>query len=343
LPARIRGRLLPLLALAGITISALAGWWLSSRQKHAGLPSRGPEDDLPLVPAFDAGERLAPAHDILVAAADELYLARIGDRTIVSLTKPAGTWHVLARLDGPAWGMALAHDTLWLTTVPTASSGARRGAVLKLDRHGGAPLVVADGLAAPRAVASDGRWVFVIDVDASTPGLLPESSILRISTEGGEPTVIAQCKGEVADIALDETHVYWADRLDGSIVAAPKLGGDLRVLAKDRGLPREIVVDDGALYWVEERSESLWTMPKAGGPPRRISQDFAGFVSLTASARDLWWVNKTAAEGLFHVLRVPKTGGDPILATPGVDAIGAIASDGTRIYWEHDGGVSTVD
>jgi hypothetical protein len=328
----------PLLGLALVVALALAVWQRSTVTQHAQLPPRPPDDDLPVLPAMlDAGAEFGPARDVLLAGTEELYLSRANDHTIVAMPKSSSKRRVLARLDGPVWGMALAGGALWLSTSLAAPDKAKRGALMRLSLPHGTPDVIADGFAAPRAVASDGQWVFVVDVDSSAAELLPESAIERIPVGGGQPTVMARCRGEVAALAVDEERVYWADRFDGTIMAAAKAGGGAQVLAGERGLPGEIVVDESAIYWVEEQSESLWSMPKAGGLPRRLAQDFAGLVSLTADARSIGWMNATAVDGAFHVLTVPKTGGDPRGVTLGVDAIGAIASDGTGMYWERDG------
>jgi hypothetical protein len=335
-----RAAVFQLLGLGLVIALTLAIWRLSTVRQHAQLPSRVPDDDLPVLAGrIDAGPELAPARDVLLAGTDELYLSRASDRAIVAVPKSGSPRRVLAHLDGPVWAMALAGGALWLSTSPAAPDGAQRGAVMRLSLPHGAPEVIASGFAAPRAVASDGRWVFVVDVDFSAPGLLAESTLEQVPAGGGQPKVVARCRGEVAAVALDEARVYWADRFDGTIMAAAKTGGGPQVLASERGLPGEIVVDENALYWVEERSESLWTMPKAGGSPRQIAQDFAGLVSLAADARSVWWVNATRVDGAFHVVAVPKTGGDPRGVTLGVDAIGALASDGTGTYWERDGGV----
>jgi hypothetical protein len=334
---------LPLLGLALVIVLTLGVWRLATVSHHATLPSRPPDDDLPvLAGVLDAEPEFAPARDVLLTGTDDLYLSRASDRTIASIPKSGGPRHVLANVDGPVWGMALAGGALWLSTSPAAPEGPKHGAIMKLRLEGGPPEVIASGFAGPRAVASDGRWVFVVDVDSSAPGLLPESAIVRVSASGGQPTVMARCKGEVAALALDEAHVYWADRFDGTVMAAPKTGGDPHVLATERALPGEIVVDENALYWVEEQSESLWTMPKTGGSPHQIAQDFAGLTRLAADATSVWWVNATAVDGSFHLLSVPKAGGEPHDVTLGAGAIGAIASDGTRVYWERDGGVWPV-
>jgi hypothetical protein len=354
----LRRNLTSLAALALLVgAGALVAWWMRPAPPRIALPAKPPDDDLEMLAALiDAGEPHEPAHDLLVAGATDLYLARASDNTIVGVPKGGGRPRTIARLEGPVWGMALADGALWVSTTRAGASqpspdGGRapaadahaHGAVEKIPLAGGAPTVVADGLARPRAVASDGRWLFVVDVDASEPGLLHRSTIVRLPAAGGPRAIVARCEGEVGGVVLDDANAYWADRFDGTIVAAPKAGGDPRSLATERGLPEQLVALGGDLYWVEKRSETLWSMPKAGGAPRSIAQDFAGFTNVVVDARGVWWSSEAAVAGRFRVLMAPLIGGDPSPASEAVDAIDALASDGIHLYWARGGEASRVE
>lgn len=317
-------------------------WWMQPAP-HVALPATPPDDDLQMVAALiEAGEPRDRPRDLLVAGSGELVLARASDNSLVATPARGGAARTVARLDGPAWGMALADGALWLSTTRAQDAGAR-GAVVKAPLAGGALRVIADGLVRPRALASDGRWVFVVDVDASEGGLLQKSVLLRLPVDGGSSSVVARCESEVTGIALDETNAYWADRFEGTIASVPKAGGEPRALATERGLPEQLVVHGDALYWVERRSETVWTMPKAGGAPRTIAQDFAGFASLVVDARGVWWSSEQAIEGRFRVLTAPRSGGESSLASETVGPIDALASDGAHLYWARGGEVSRVE
>jgi hypothetical protein len=334
-----------LVLVALVSAGALVAYAMSPTPRHVGLPAKPPDDDLEMLAGLlEASTPREPARDLLAVGPAELYLARASDDRVVALPKDGGAARTLARLEAPAQGMALAGGSLWLTT--SRNAGAQpRGAVFRVPLSGGPPSVVAEGLAQPRAIGSDGRWLFVVDVDASGEGLLHTSTIERLPARangGIEAIVLGRCEGEVTEIALDDANVYWTDRLDGTIVVAPKAGGEPRTLARERGLPEQLAIDDVSLYWVEKRSESLWTMPKAGGEPRRIAQDFAGFSDVVVDARRVWWKSEAAIAGAFRVLTVPKTGGEPAPASEGVDTIDALASDGARLYWARGGEAEPV-
>ncbi len=332
----------------GLGGSVVETWGMRPEAPRAPLPAKPPDDDLEMLTAlFDGGAPGEPAHDLLVAGAEELYLARASDGAIVAVPKAGhGTPRKLARLTGVARGMALAGGALWVSTTreaPADAGGiASGGAVVRIALGGGAPTVVVGDLAGPHAIASDGRWVFVVDVGAREPGLLRSSVVERLPATGGKPAAVARCEGEVTSLALDDANVYWADPFDGTIVAAPKAGGDPRSLAVERGLPEQIALYGGALYWVERRSETVWTMPAAGGTPRPIVQDFAGFANLVVDGHGLWWVSEAPLAGRFRILTVATTGGDSSPASDAVEEVDALASDGAHLYWARSGEASRV-
>jgi hypothetical protein len=308
-------------------------------------------DELELVAAlFDAAPEPEGARDVLVAGAIDLYFARAAEHDIVAHPKSGAEERTLATLEQPAYDMTVAAGALWLTTRATSSprakdggAAAESGVVERVALSGGKPTVIATGLSAPRAIASDGEWVFVVDTDASEAGLLPKSSILRIPAGGGPATVMARSDGEIDAIAMAGPLIYWSDRLDGSILSVAKTGGSPKVLAAERGLPEKLRAYGGALYWIERRSESLWTMPDSGGTPRQLTQDLAGFAHMVVDGRGVWWTNEAAVDGAFRVLVAPGPTGQELEASGAVTSVDALATDGLELYWDREGVVSRID
>jgi hypothetical protein len=333
----LRKNLALLLTLVVLTAGGVGvAWWLQPRGPIAPLPVRPPDDDLQLLIALhDASEPLERPRDRLAAARGELVLVRASDRRVVAFPTDGGAPRTLARLDDPAWGVALAGGSLFLSTA--------RGAVVRVGLGGGAPHVVTDALANPRALASDGPSIFVVDVDAREAGLLRHSAIVRISADGSPASVLARSDGVVDSLALDGANVYWADPLDGAIRAVPKAGGEIRTLAAERGLPEQLVLSGDTLTWVERRSESLFTMPTSGGIPHVVAEDFAGFANLVVDRRGAWWMSEGAVDGRYRVLTVPVGGGDSQPAGDSAEPIDALASDGVHLYWARNGEVSRAD
>jgi hypothetical protein len=321
-------------ALLGVAIAlGLGGWWLFGSDGSRPPRPPGPGDDLDLVAALLDAAPMETAHDLLVAGAGELTLARAADRTVVAVTvgPDAGTPRTLARLEGPAQGMCRSSGAVYVTS---------KHAIESIPLAGGDARVVAE-LGRPGDLACDGRWLFVLDVDPALTGLTHATSVVRISLDGGDRVVLGRSDGEIANLAVDADDVFWADRLEGTIVAAPKTGSRPRVLARDRGLPGTLAVDARDVTWVEKRSESLWSMPKGGGEPRRLVQDFAGFARVVASEGGVFWTNEGAVEGGFGVFTV-RADGEATGVSPLVDAIDALATDGANVYWARGAEVRRV-
>jgi len=337
-PDRTRQALLGLAALVAI---AIVSWLLFAKARETReAQSRVVDDDLEMLARIVDGSAMpAVPHDRLVLGSAGAYvlLAAAG---VIESVPPAGAEAAagphagtLGRVPAPAWDMSLGGDSLWVTG---------GGGVTRVPLDGAPTSLVAAGLARPHAIASDGRWVFVVDTDATPTGMLRASRVVKIATSGGAPTVIGTYQGEVTDVALDGTSAYWADRLEGAILTVPESGGEPRALAHDRGLPEQVLVDGKSVYWVEKRSESLWKMPKAGGAAVQLAQDFAGFAHTVVHGESIAWVNEAAVDGGFRVLSVPVAGGEERTVSATVDALDALASDGAHLYWLRGGAVSEV-
>lgn len=319
-------------ALLGAVACGLAAWWIFGAPEPAPVQrSAVGIDDLQMLAAVTDGATAAPAGDLLVAGPEGAYLARASDRTVLELPGAGGGPRTLARLDAPARAMTLAGDTLWLTA---------REQIVRIPLDGREASVLSCGIGRPRAIAADARWVFVVDTEPGLRGLTRASAVVRVDATSGETSVLGRAAGEVTNVALDDTRVYWADRLEGSILAAPKEGGEPRTLATDRGLPGSIAVTGDALVWVEKRSESIWTMPKTGGTPEQLVQDFAGFSNVVFDGHDVCWSSEAAVDGAFRVLCARK--GDAAPVTTAVPSIEGLATNGTRLLWEHGGRVERV-
>ena len=271
--------------------------------------------------------------DLLVTGPTELYVARGADGTIEAQPKVGGEPRLVARIGAPVLGLSFAGDALWLTTGHS---------IERISTKGGAAQILSDKLVRPHAIAADGTWVFVVNVGGASGGLLRASAVVRVAASGGDPTVLGRYEGEVTNVALDADSAYWADRLDGTIVSAAKVSGATKVLASDRGLPGQVVVAGDMIAWVEKRSESLWAMPKAGGGPKQLEQDFAGFSRVVVLHDAIAWTGEAPVDGVLRILSVPAAGGEVSPLGPAVDAIDAIASDGTTLFWLRDGVASAV-
>ena len=326
------------LAIAG----SIVAWQVVLRSEAPPVAHARPHDDFELLPGDFERARIdasPPDRDLLAATGSSLVYASAADRTLALRPKTGGPARVIARLDRPATGLAVDGADAWCTTA--GPGGAR---LLRVTLAGGEVHVVAEGLARPHDLARSGPWVVVVDEDASSPGLSRGTSVERFAEGGGGRTVLGRSDGAIENVAVDGTTVYWADALEGTLVAAPLAGGASWTIATERGLPSRVALspDGHDLVWVEKRGETLWQMPATGGAPHAITQDFAGFAAVAPIGGAVFWVNESAVDGGFRVLRAPLSGGDVTAVSPLVPSIDALTTDGAVVFWAHEGAVGPV-
>jgi hypothetical protein len=145
------------------------------------------------------------------------------------------------------------------------------GSVRRVPRAGGAAETLAAGnmanLRAWDVAVSGGEvyWAVTANGAGATPGF---AGIMKVSTGGGTPVLLATSPWYPWWIALDETYVYWTDagqpgQDDGVVLRAPRAGGPAKVLVVHQRSPAGIAVDDTSIYWTEELGGRVWKLAKA--------------------------------------------------------------------------------
>ena len=148
------------------------------------------------------------------------------------------------------------------------------GAVMRMPR--GTPgegeeetgLAVASPQWQPEEMALDNEWIYW-----TTNGSIHENwgdgTVMKRRKSGGEPIPLVQRTRSAGSLALDATHVYWAETLQSAIHRVPKHGGDpVQLVSSKESLvfPRSLVVDDTCVYW------TVYDSKKAGGAIWRIGK-----------------------------------------------------------------------
>ncbi len=330
-----------LLALGALVVVGVGGfrlWTVATSPSR--MPELPPDDDLEMLATLtDGGPAGTP--DRLAAGSGRLVVARGADGTLEVQPIDGGAPTALGKVGMPVSGLAVTADAVWISAGRT---------VRRMPLDGGAPVVVGEPFAHPESIAADDGSVVVVDVDPSPQGQLRTSRVLRFSVnatrDGGGPgdsVLLGKYQGDVVSAVLDHGTAFWADRLEGTVLAAAASARAPVPLATDRGLPGSVVVVADRVVWVEQRSESLWAVPRAGGTPRQLAQDFAGFAHQVAHGRRVAWVNEAAVDGKVRVLEVSLEGGEVAAISPAVYAIDGLASDGERLFWLRDGVVRPVE
>lgn len=202
------------------------------------------------------------------------------------------------------------------------------------------PVVFADAVAPARElIASRGELFW-----RTTKG------VFKQRTDGGIETRLAFTSqaGDVLGLAVDETDLYYSDRIGRVIVRCPRAGCPSPALvvfalpASDGGLGiGDLAIDQGHVYFAEIGQRPLWRVDRAGADPFALAYpDYAGRVELTASS-----VLYTQFQ---QVASVPKDGGTPFVVTDVPEPFGYISSLSVSVTAIHtasttsDGGEALV-
>lgn len=197
------------------------------------------------------------------------------------------------------------------------------------------------------ASAGDAGLVEAAGGDDDSPA---EAGNLDASSEAGAGAVVlADSEDDAACIAIDGTYLYW-----GAFNAPPPSGsGTIRRVAKGGGQPSTLVtresgvlpfalaVDAQNVYWTElaipntGTSSSVMQMPLAGGTPLTLATSLAADPEyLVVAAGSVYWTSfSTGAPDQDVVQSVPIGGGAVTSVAQGQAGSGAIASDGTYLYY----------
>lgn len=93
----------------------------------------------------------------------------------------------------------------------------------------------------------------------STPSIAGD--VLRYDKRSGEATTFVE--GDVTrSVAVDDTHVYWVDKLNNAVLRRPLAGGSDETLVEFQLSPQGIVVDDEAVYWANFSGASIVKVAK---------------------------------------------------------------------------------
>jgi hypothetical protein len=158
------------------------------------------------------------------------------------------------------------------------------------------------------------------------------------SSAFGETEVLVEGLSEPSDLVLDDEHLYWTNRGDGSLMLKPKAGGDAAVLVADQDRIGRVVVDETHVYWTA--GPQILKMPKAGGDSVLLAEsemrERRGPSGIAVDDSRVYWTLYFESDGF--VMAVNKQGGDPERLASGQDGAFFIVAQSNHVYWSNHAG-----
>lgn len=221
--------------------------------------------------------------------------------------------------------LALAADATTVYWTDSRTSGAIRSR--PADQSNPAAALI-DGQDFPLYVAIDDEFVYW----TNDGGL-----VLRANRDGGGVSMVASSLGDgpAGGLAVDATHVYFADTGGGRIFSIPKDGsGQLSVVAANQLGPLGVAVNDRHAYWTSVDSGEVKRRSLDGGPVEIIASGQVGPSWIALGPNHVYWTNRTgnavmSADTASFRVRVVASGQD--------DPNG-VALDGDTLYWVNQTG-----
>ncbi len=223
-------------------------------------------------------------------------------------------------------------------------------------------------------VASRHGWADHILLDDEYVYFTADERVKRMPKDGGEAETVARCPNPPSAIAVDDDYVYVADRLTGTVIAAPCDGSEVETVAVGQLGVGALALDDDAVYWTTSEG-ALRRAPKDGGPLETLAETAGPAGALVVDQTCVYWLRGSfssaailgvdkedgaagvVASGIRNtgflaqdadhlywanpwagaIMRVPKVGGAPAAVVEGLDRPEALVADGANVYWGDTG------
>jgi hypothetical protein len=168
-----------------------------------------------------------------------------------------------------------------------------------------------------------GRHLYWTNQDNGTPGTLSEAN-----TDGSSPQTLITGLPVPEGVAVDSSHIYWANFDDGTINEANLDGSNPQALITGQNFPDSVAVDSSHIYWISFRSATINEANLDGSNPQTLitSQGFPQALAVDNS--HIYW---TANNGTINEANLD--GSNPQTLITGLFSPGGIAVDSSHIYW----------
>ena len=216
--------------------------------------------------------------------------------------------------------------------------------IMKASKSGGAPTEVVSGFNGPFwDLEADDDSVYFLDYRGGGLG------VFKAPVGGGDVIQLATGEGQLQALALDDTHVYWADHVletgQNRVMKVSTDGGAPSVLYSRLFGNTDLeglAVGPSAVYWNGDYGEGvgpdgrvsikLMQIPLAGGAPVAIAEE-SGIRHVAVNSRSVYWTVELLDGSAGAIRKVPLNGGTVSTVVSDQLGLSAIAVDDASVCW----------
>jgi hypothetical protein len=155
---------------------------------------------------------------------------------------------------------------------------------------------------------------------------VPDGTINAAPLAGGTPTTLVTGQIFPAGVAVDASHIYWADTgktgFPGTLWEAPLTGSPAAIVATGQDNPAGVAVDSSHIYWADQGNGTLCEAPLTpGGPVTTLVGGQNQPWGVAVDGSHIYWANN----GGITIDEAPLTGGTPTTLVTGQPAPAGVA------------------
>jgi hypothetical protein len=108
-------------------------------------------------------------------------------------------------------------------------------------------------------------------------------------------------------IAADDSFVYWADDVAGTVAKVPAAGGTPVVIASGQATPTDVAIDTLYVYWVTQGATpgggTVMQAPSAGGSAVVLASNQEAPRAIFPSGNDVYWLSGAPGHGAVRSVK----------------------------------------